>query len=252
MTTETTTPDPSGVLSLPTATPGAIPDAPGEPAATAGPDGPGPLDPAVHEIDKATGLGRMNKAGTRWMLKRGNGARQAAGKPLAGSVKSRLVIPPDAMPPASQAAPGPQSAPGGPATPSQVADAVKSGATVNVLPSSSLPPPPIPMDDYEATAVGVTHATWGIFQMFGGEKWKPQDGEVDDWRRCWQRIWHRYQWPLLVPLAELIILFTRSAARRVDTSKARGFFAGAWRWARGGQFNDPDADQANTRPAGEA
>lgn len=245
---DTAAPDVSGILALPSATPGAVPaaspavadaatpppaSATPPPAATGAKDNAGVVfDPAIHETDKSTGLGKLAKATGKWMLKRGNGARAAAGKPMAGAVKSSLVLPPEVIkaniaPPAAPPASGEAPLPTGP-------------VSVTVVSDTPVPQaPPVALADYESTAVGVTHATWAVFQMLGGPKWEPASDEISAWSKAWQRVWHHYQWPIVGPLVELIILAFRAAQKRTDTTKVRGLFAGVWRWAKGGNFSEP-------------
>jgi len=240
----------ASVLALPAATPGAIASQDASPAqadasaappdsATPAPDANGEetFNPAIHEVDKTTGLPRRSKLTGRLCLKRGNGSRIAAGKPPAGACKSHLVLPPDVV--KQQAAATMGTAPAAPPQAGGTVPMPTGPVSVQVVPPPEpAAPPPVPLGDYEATAAGVTHATWAFFQMLGGEKWTPSPEEVGDWSRVWQRIWHRYQWPVVGPLFELVFLFCKSAAKRADTGKMRGFIAGAWRWARGGRFRD--------------
>lgn len=251
-------PNPEGILTLPEATPGAIapPATPTAATPAVQPEGPAPageaaavdqagvaLDPAVHEIDKATGTGRLSRLG-RWMLKRGNGARAAAGKPMAGAVKSNLVIP--RPPPSSSAVPPPGSTAG--ASPG-ASPAHAGGIQVEVMPPGTVNPPPrIGLEEYESTAVGVSNGFWACAQMIGGPKWEPTTDEVSAWSKAIQRVWHHYQLPLVGPLVELVILGFRSAAKRADSSKVRGFFSASWSWMRGGRFEAPRDVAGDNQP----
>lgn len=238
-----------GSMPLPNPTPGILEaregaaPAPDQPSPSAGAgeapkDNKGvPFDPAKHEQDPATGLGRLSKQGT-WKLKRGNGSRAAAGKPMAGAMQGKLVLP------ASEASPAP--ADGKPAEPPPTGT-IPPGAVVESIHTQVPPPPPVPLADYETTAVGVSHATWALFQMLGGPKWEPDKEEVGAWSKAWQRVWHHYQLPLVGPLIEVVILAGRAAAKRSDGSKARKWVAGAWRWVRGGTFAEPEP--APVRPS---
>lgn len=261
--TTTTNPDPSGVLTMPTATPGAVaadPPAavdanpatvpaapPASPPASAAVDQAGvAFDPIRHEVDKATGTGKLSRLG-RWMLKRGNGARVAAGKPMAGAT-STLVIPKEALRPADQV-PGP--VPAAPAAnPGQAGTAPLPTGPVQVSVAPPAAPAPLDLEAYESTAVGVAHGVWAVAQMAGGPKWEPTSDEVSAWSKALQRVWHHYQLPIVGPLVELVILAFRSSAKRTDSRQVRGLFAKSWRWARGGRFNDPADEQRPTQDHG--
>lgn len=237
MTTQTM-PDPSGVLTMPTATPGAVAMDPvsippaGNGSAAAIVDGSGaPFDPLKHEVDKMTGGGKLSRFG-RWMLKRGNGARVAAGKPMAGAT-STLVIPKEAQRPADAV---PEAVPT--ATEPGTAPLPRGPVSVSIAPEASAPVA-LDLEAYESTAVGVSNGVWAVAQMTGGPKWEPTADEVSAWSKALQRVWHHYQLPIVGPLVELVILAFRSAAKRTDSRQVQGLFARSWRWAKGGRFNDP-------------
>ncbi len=202
------------------------------------------FDAGKHELDKVTGTGRLSKSG-RWMLKRGNGSRIAAGKPPAGAIKSNLILPPDhqAAAPPAPTAPGQPEGPASAGTAPGTAPLHKGPVTVTV----GLPPPPAPtaLEDYESTAVGMANGVWACAQLMGGPKWEPTPDEVGAWSKALQRVWHHYQLPIVGPLVELVILGFRSAAKRADSSRVRGFFSAAWSWARGGRFQAPEATPAD-------
>mgnify|MGYP000234512506 CR=1 FL=1 len=101
-------------------------------------------------------------------------------------------------------------------------------------------PAPLGLEDYAATATGVTQGAWALFRLWWGPKWEPASDEISAWSQAVKRVWHHYQLPLVGPVIELLIVGFQSAAKRADSGKVRGWFAGAWRWARGGSFHDQE------------
>lgn len=234
-------------LALPSATPGivdaragadAAASAPSAGAATGALDDHGtPHDPAVHETDPATGLGRLSRDGA-WKKKRGNGSRAAAGKPLAGATQGKLVIPSSQVQPGDEMPPTVtvSAAPGAPAP------AIPSGASVTGVAAT---PPMVEtktMEEYETTAVGMSQGLWAVFRSAGGPAWDPDKDEERAWARAIQRVWFHYQLPIIGPVIELLILTVRAFAKRSgeDGSRLRRWVAGAWRWVRGGSFSEPE------------
>lgn len=234
-----------GSIPLPNPTPGILeargdstPDQVPPPTASGAKDNRGTVfDPFKHETDPATGLGRLSAQGA-WKLKRGNGARVAAGRPLAGATHGKLVLPASEAHNVENPAPG--STPGA-AAPASLPPGVTLQSVQTVPPPA---PPPIAEADYANTALGVSHATWGVFRLLGGPRWEADKDEISAWSKCWQRIWAHYQLPLIGPVVELVILGVQAAAKRTDGTKAKSWIAGAWRWAKGGKFSEPETEAA--------
>ena len=239
-----TIPDASGLLTLPDATPGASPAQAGAAPVAGGPSTPAPaanvardragvaFDPTIHEVDRVTGTGRLSIKGL-WMRRRGNGARVAAGKPMAGATsgnKPSLVIP-DGVSPAPAGGADKRTDmvtdANGTATPSAASSDQAPPVTTEAAPATQA------LGDYDTTAEAVTNGVWAVAQMAGGSKWAPETDEWKAWKFCLQRLWFRYGLPQIGPLAELFILAGRAVAKRCDSGDVKGFFMSAWQWANG-------------------
>lgn len=232
----------AGVAELPRATAGVAPSAPTDaaapPASGGQVDAAGvAFDPALHE--SAAGVPRRKGDGT-WQLKRGNGARKAAGTPLlnlfgGGKPKANAAAP--AAPPAAPSPPPPSTsfiADDAPATGGPTPGA--SGAVVDGVPS---PEGPRPIEAYDATAAGLTHAMFAVAQLLFGPAWEAATAEHKAWVDANRRVLHHFQLPILGPFIEWLVLALTTAAKRRNDPTTIHRVTSAWRWLTGGPFRQP-------------
>lgn len=164
-------------------------------------------DPRIHEVPA-----RINAQGA-WARKRGNAARLAAGKPLAGITSGAQPRPrPDPAPSAgttpTPASPSGQDSQPPPASVLNGAPPVVDGVPMGAEMAAR------PLEDYAGTAVGITEGQFGALQLAFGKAWEPGRDERSAWVNAWQRTLHHYQVTPFGPLVELVILAVSTIAKR--------------------------------------
>lgn len=164
------------------------------------------FDPSKHEPRRA--------ADGRWRRKRGNGARLAAGRPLAG-LRSKVVLPPPPAPTPYRSPMGEDTAePAGPGVPVVQAELA----------------PGLPLEDYAATGASLASLLWLVLRAALGPAWDPKEGERERYAEAFQRTWHTYQLPRLGGWLELVGLGAQSATARAGDAETRGRVARFARW----------------------
>lgn len=191
-----------------------------------------PFDPTRHE--------RRRKGDGTWCLKRGNGARRAAGLPNAGMLFQQAK-------PATSPAPAPAAAPVDAAAPSP-APAPAAVPAPEFAPGSrlgSLPPdgdgivpeietaPTLTEADYQPTGEALSRGFFAFAQLaLDHEPWEPAPGEQKALAGALTRVWHHYTLPRIGPIAELLLVLLPIFAKRSDAPKTRrafGWFADLFR-----------------------
>lgn len=190
-----------------------------------------PFDPALHQVD-AFGNPKRTAAG-RWARKTGNGARKAAGKPLAGNLtKGALPLPKAEESPAE--APAGQPDPSGFIAPPKAGESAQAAgqpaAGGDKVHDAELAPVELTPDECKATARAVINGSIGIARMTRGEHWTPDEAERSELIDSLSRIWAAYHLPRLGPVVEfamVLISFIFNGEKRREDLKA------LWNWALG-------------------
>lgn len=228
---------------------------------------PGVVDPIPSKVQPATGSAsgevdhhdvvydprrhehRIRPNG-HWALKRGNGARLAAGKPLAGASSGHSMrVSADPAPAPSVSIEPPATAgeavtqpQGSRLGPFLALDEAKASPVSGGPQNASAPPaaggaPMVPEvmrtpQDYHLTAEGITQAQFGVMSMALGKAWEAEPQEAKAWTEAWKRTMAHYQTPILGPIVELIVLGIGSVSKRWHDATTNARVGGFWRWIR--------------------
>jgi hypothetical protein len=242
--------DMTALMQLPQATPGVVSPLVSPMTTGAAPAHGGELDRHGVAYDPRRHEHRI-KANGSWALKRGNGARLAAGKPLAGSTSGHAPRAKDEpAAPETTATTCPQVQPGPVAQPQEsrpgpflamgeagVPPEAMGPGNASVPPASAAGTTMVPEvmrgpADYQLTAEGLTSAQFGIMSMALGKAWEPEREESKAWTEAWKRTMAHYQTPILGPLLELFVLLVGSVSKRWHDATTNARVGAVWRWMR--------------------